>query len=90
MVKNLFFCGVLAEVKTIDNYLNVQGGPRFRPIHYYDFKHVSVENWIFGQLIVRIDRCRIDDFQKRGFNGLFYSDLHGQDFGDEDFLNKFA
>ena len=42
----------------IDNYLNVQGGssPRFRPIHYYDFKHVSFEkfsSWIciFLQLV---------------------------------------
>jgi len=36
---NLIFCGVLAEVKTIDSYLYSDGrsnAVQFRPIHYYD------------------------------------------------------
>ena len=46
MAKNLLFCGVLAEVKTIDSYLYSQAGDsnavQFRPIHYYDLlKQVS-------------------------------------------------
>ena len=46
VAKNLLFCGVLAEVKTIDSYLYSQGGDsnavQFRPIHYYDLlKQVS-------------------------------------------------
>ena len=39
VTKNLIFCGVLAEVKTIDSYLYSDGrsnAVQFRPIHYYD------------------------------------------------------